>query len=64
MKEPKTLSFQIENEMKKKLKNLAKKDRRSISEFCRIILEKEIEKKEKENENKQLKLFEIDELEI
>lgn len=45
------ISFRCEEELREKLKELAKESRRSMNEYIVYVLEKVVEEEEKKNEN-------------
>lgn len=51
MKERIMISFRCDEELREKLKELAKESRRSMNEYIVYILEKVVEEEEKKNEN-------------
>lgn len=51
MKERIMISFRCSEELREKLKELAKESRRSMNEYIVYVLEKVVEEEEKKNEN-------------
>lgn len=51
MKERIMISFRCDEELREKLKELAKESRRSMNEYIVYVLEKVVEEEEKKNEN-------------
>lgn len=51
MKDRIMISFRCDEELREKLKELAKESRRSMNEYIVYVLEKVVEEEEKKNEN-------------
>ena len=51
MKDRIMISFRCDEELREKLKELAKESRRSMNEYIVYILERVVEEEEKKNEN-------------
>lgn len=51
MKERIMISFRCDEELREKLKELAKESRRSMNEYIVYVLERIVEEEEKKNEN-------------
>lgn len=51
MKERIMISFRCDEELREKLKELAKESRRSMNEYIVYVLEKVVEEEEEKNEN-------------
>lgn len=51
MKERIMISFRCDEELREKLKELAKESRRSMNEYIVYVLERVVEEEEKKNEN-------------
>ncbi len=47
MKKNKTLSFKITEDLKQKIDVCAKKEKRSVSNFVQLVLEREVKKRKK-----------------